>query len=401
MTHSLFTSEAVAAGHPDKIADQISDAVLDACLAGDSNSKVACETMVAGNRVIIAGEITTSAVVDFEAVARQTIRNIGYDDPKRGFDYKSCEVLVAINKQSADIALGVDQGTGLFAEQGAGDQGMMFGYASDETDQLMPLPIYLSHQLMLAHDKLRRSKKVPYLGPDAKAQVTVDYNENEDPVRVHTIVISTQHDDGIEHAQIVDDMKAMVKQVVPAELLDSKTLYYINPTGRFVVGGPVADCGLTGRKIIVDTYGGVGRHGGGAFSGKDPSKVDRSAAYAGRYVAKNIVAAGLARRCEVQIAYAIGVPHPVSVRVQTFGTGTISEKRICDAIPKVFDLSARGIEEMLHLRRPIYTAVAAGGHFGRPDLNLPWEQTDKVDALHAALDAALETKSPSSYVAAK
>lgn len=395
MTHSLFTSEAVAAGHPDKIADQISDAVLDACLAGDPNSKVACETMVAGNRVIIAGEITTSATVDFEAVARETIRNIGYDDPKRGFDYKSCEVMIAVNKQSADIALGVDQGTGLFVEQGAGDQGMMFGYASDETDQLMPLPIHLSHQLMLAHDRLRRSGEIPYLGPDAKAQVTVDYDENEDPVRVHTVVISTQHDDGIEHAQIVDDMKAMIQQVIPAELLDKETLYYINPTGRFVVGGPVADCGLTGRKIIVDTYGGFGRHGGGAFSGKDPSKVDRSAAYAGRYVAKNIVAAGLARRCEVQIAYAIGVPHPVSVRVQTFGTGTVSDKRICDAIPKVFDLCARGIEQMLRLRRPIYAAVAAGGHFGRPDLDLPWEKTDQIDALLAALD----TKSPSSYVA--
>jgi S-adenosylmethionine synthetase len=395
MTHSLFTSEAVAAGHPDKIADQISDAILDACLAADPASKVACETMVAGNRVFIAGEITTSAKVDYEAVARKTIEKIGYDKPSRGFDHKTCEVTVAINNQSADIALGVNSGTGLFQDQGAGDQGMMFGFACDETEELMPMPAQLSHKLMEMHDQLRRSGKVAYLGPDAKAQVTIEYDEEERPLRVHTIVISTMHEDGVPHAQIVEDMKAMITDVVPPELIDSKTLYYINPTGRFVVGGPVGDCGLTGRKIIVDTYGGFARHGGGAFSGKDPSKVDRSAAYAGRYVAKNIVAAGLARRCEVQVAYAIGVPHPVSIRVQTFGTGTISEKRICEAIPHVFDLCARGIEEMLHLRQPIYAQVAAGGHFGRPELDLPWEKTDRIEALKEAIDG----KPSSSYVA--
>ncbi len=393
MTHSLFTSEAVSCGHPDKIADQVSDAILDACLREDPRSKVACETLVAGNFVLIAGEITTAATIDYEAIARETIREIGYDDPAMGFDYKSCEVKVTIAQQSSDIAMGVNEGDGLFKEQGAGDQGMMFGYACDETKELMPLAAVLSHRLMDAQTSLRRSKQLPYLRPDAKAQVTVEYDEEHIPTRVHTVVISTQHSEEVGHGEIVRDMEAMIRQVVPATMLDDSTLYYINPTGRFVIGGPVGDCGLTGRKIIVDTYGGMARHGGGAFSGKDPSKVDRSAAYAARYVAKTIVAAGLARRCEIQVAYAIGVPHPVSIKVETFGTGTISEKEICEAIPKVFDLSPKGIDEMLRLRRPIYQETATGGHFGRSELDLPWERTDRIAPLLSLLgiEEGLET----------
>lgn len=377
----LFTSESVAQGHPDKIADQISDAILDACLREDPNSKVACETMVSSGLVVVAGEITTKAHLNYQDIIRQTISDIGYDDSALGFDYRSCGILLSVNKQSPDIAQGVNEGEGLFKEQGAGDQGLMFGYACDETAELMPLPIMLSHRIVHELRRLRMTGALPYLRPDAKAQVTIEYNDDHTPRRLHTVVISTQHDEDVSYETINRDMKDLVSHVVPADFIDEHTLFYINPTGRFVVGGPAGDCGLTGRKIIVDTYGGMGRHGGGAFSGKDPSKVDRSAAYAARYVAKNIVAAKLAKRCEVQVSYAIGVPFPISVKVDTFGTGTVKEELLNHIIPLVFNLSPKGVVEMLDLKRPIYQQTAFGGHFGRTEKDFTWERTDKVAAL--------------------
>lgn len=385
MKHFLFTSESVAIGHPDKVADQISDAILDACLEQDRYSRVACETLVAPGYVILAGEITTKANIPYQDVVRNTLKYIGYDDVAIGFDYRSCGILTSINKQSQDIALGVDDATAPFKEQGAGDQGIMFGFACDETPELMPLPIMLAHQIVRELKRLRETKELPYLRPDAKSQVTIEYREDHTPVRVHTVVISTQHAENIDQDTIAADMKALVKRICPPEFLDSKTLYYINPTGRFVIGGPVGDCGLTGRKIIVDTYGGMGRHGGGAFSGKDPSKVDRSASYAARYAAKNIVAAKLARRCEVQVSYAIGVPYPISIKVDTFGTGKVSEELLNHIVPLVFPLSPRGIIEMLDLRRPIYRMTSFGGHFGRPEREFTWEKTDRVRALQEAV----------------
>lgn len=385
MGNFLFTSESVAQGHPDKIADQISDAILDACLRDDPYSKVACETLVSSGIVVIAGEITTSAVPNYQEIARETIRDIGYDDGALGFDYRSCGILLAINRQSPDIAQGVNEGEGLFKEQGAGDQGLMFGYACDETPELMPMPIMIAHRIVQELRRLRIEKELPYLRPDAKAQVTVEYNSHHIPQRLHTLVISTQHADDISHDQISNDMKRLVKRIVPPHFIDKNTLFYINPTGRFTIGGPCADCGMTGRKIIVDTYGGMGRHGGGAFSGKDPTKVDRSACYAARYVAKNVVAAKLAKRCEIQISYAIGVPYPISVKVDTFGTSKVKEELLSHIIPLVFKLSPKGIIEMLDLRRPIYTKTAFGGHFGRHEKEFTWEATDRVHMLHEAI----------------
>jgi S-adenosylmethionine synthetase len=385
MANYLFSSESVSKGHPDKVADQISDAVLDAMLAQDPKSRVACETLVTTGLCVIAGEITSKAVVDFQKIARDTIKSIGYTDSDIGFDYKSCAVLVALDKQSPDIAQGVNAAAAEgkeTAEQGAGDQGMMFGYASDETEELMPLPISLAHKLMEGIQELRESGKVKWLRPDAKSQVTVEYSEDHVPLRVDTVVISTQHTESVKHAVLKKTLiEQLVKKVIPANLLDSKTRYLINPTGKFVVGGPHGDCGLTGRKIIVDTYGGAGRHGGGAFSGKDPSKVDRSAAYAARYVAKNIVAAKLAKRCEVQVAYAIGYPEPVSVNVNTFGTGKIDDRAFEALVRKHFDLKPAGIVKMLDLLKPGYQATAALGHFGRKGPRFTWEKTDKAAAL--------------------
>ena len=386
----IFTSESVTEGHPDKVADQISDAILDAALAQDPQSRVACETLVNTGLVVISGEITTKAEIDYQKIARETIKSIGYTDSDIGFDYKSCAVLVSLDKQSPDIAQGVNDGCakGKYeCGQGAGDQGMMFGYACDETPELMPLPISLAHKLMKGIQDLRESGKIQWLRPDAKSQVTVEYDENDRPVRVDTVVVSTQHAETfkgkeLSHATIEKEIIGkLIKKVIPAKLLDKHTRYLVNPTGKFVVGGPHGDCGLTGRKIIVDTYGGMGRHGGGAFSGKDPSKVDRSGAYAARYVAKNIVAAGLARRCEVQVAYAIGYPEPVSVLVNTFGTGKVSDREIEKLVPKFFDLSPAGITRMLDLKKPGYEETAALGHFGRTGKRFTWERTDKAAAL--------------------
>lgn len=385
MKHYLFTSESVGIGHPDKIADQISDTILDACLEQDANSKVACETMVTSGLVIVSGEITTNAQIDYQTLIRETIKDIGYDLPETGFDYRSCGILTAINKQSPDIAQGVNEGEGLYKEQGAGDQGLMFGYACNETPELMPFPIMLAHQIVRELNHLRAGHKLPYLRPDAKSQVTIEYDENNHPVHLHTVVISVQHAEDIDRETIVRDMKSMVSKLVPKGFIDENTLFYINPTGRFVVGGPAGDCGLTGRKIIVDTYGGMGRHGGGAFSGKDPTKVDRSACYAARYVAKNIVAAKLAERCEVQVSYAIGVPHPISIKIDTFGTGKVSEHVLSRAVSLVFDLSPKGIIKMLDLKRPIYRKTAFGGHFGRHEKEFTWENTDKVIPLQEAV----------------
>ncbi|QPQ29570.1 methionine adenosyltransferase [Lysinibacillus sp. JNUCC 51] len=387
----LFTSESVTEGHPDKICDQISDAILDAILAEDPNARVACETTVTTGLALVAGEITTSTYVDIKGIVRDTVAEIGYTRGKYGFDAENLAVLVAIGEQSPDIAQGVDQA--LEAREGsmtdadieaigAGDQGLMFGYACNETPELMPLPISLAHKLARRLTEVRKSGELSYLRPDGKTQVTVEYDENNVPVRVDTIVISTQHDEEATLEQIQADLKKFViAPVVPSELLDADTKYFINPTGRFVIGGPKGDAGLTGRKIIVDTYGGYARHGGGAFSGKDATKVDRSAAYAARYVAKNIVAAGLADRAEVQLAYAIGVAQPVSIAVDTFGTGKVAESEIVKWVRELFDLRPAGIIKMLNLRRPIYKQTAAYGHFGRTDLNVPWEQTDKADAL--------------------
>jgi S-adenosylmethionine synthetase len=368
----LFTSESVTEGHPDKMADQISDAILDAMLKDDPYSRVACETMITTGVDVVAGEITTNTYVDIPGVVRNTVKEIGYNRAKYGFDYETCAVVSTIDKQSLDIAMGVDTG-------GAGDQGLMFGFACDETQELMPLPIILSHKICHRLSEVRKNELLKYLRPDGKAQVTIEY-EGFKPVRVHTVVVSTQHSDRIELEDLKKDIiEKVIKPVIPEELIDDDIIYHINPTGRFVVGGPLGDCGLTGRKIIVDTYGGMGRHGGGAFSGKDATKVDRSAAYAARWIAKNIVAAGFASRCEVQLAYAIGVVEPVSIMVDTFGTGKVEDVKIADAVQKVFDLTPKGIINSLELRRPIFKETAAYGHFGRDKFS--WEQTDRVEEL--------------------
>ena len=391
MEKHLFTSESVSEGHPDKVADQISDAILDALLAKDPNSHVACETIVTTGMVYVFGEITTNAYVDIQKVVRKTVLKIGYDRPELGFDGNNCAVLVDIDEQSPDIAGGVDESLEMrenssdkdkLDQIGAGDQGLMFGFAIKETPELMPLPISLAHRLMRRVAKLRKDNTLEWLRPDAKAQVTVEYDENNKPKRVDTVVISTQTDAEVSNDEIRRAMiDLVIKEVIPEKYLDEKTKYLINPSGRFVIGGPKGDAGLTGRKIIVDTYGGYARHGGGAFSGKDATKVDRSASYAARYVAKNIVAAGLAYRCEVQLAYAIGVAHPVSVMIDTAGTGKVDDELLTKAVREVFDLRPAGIIEMLNLRRPIYEQTAAYGHFGRTDIDLPWERTDKTDDL--------------------
>ncbi len=376
--HYFFTSESVSEGHPDKLCDQVSDAILDAYLAGDPTSRVACECLATTDRLTIAGEITSKTKVDAEKVARQVIRKIGYVDPKIGFDYKTCRIDIALHTQSPDIAMGVDTG-------GAGDQGMMFGFATDETKELMPLPIVLSHKLVRYLTAMRKSKKIKYLRPDSKSQVTIEYKDDQ-PIRVDAVVLSSQHDGDVTLPTIQKDLiEKVIKKVIPANLIDKNTKVFINPTGRFEVGGPHGDTGLTGRKIIVDTYGGMGRHGGGAFSGKDPSKVDRSAAYFARYVAKNIVAAGIAKRCEIQVSYAIGVAEPVSIRVDTFGTSKLSNEQIVDAVTKVFDFTPRGIITALDLRRPIYNKTAAYGHFGRTEAGFTWEKTDRVEDLRKVL----------------
>ena len=383
----LFTSESVSEGHPDKVADQISDAVLDAILAQDPHGRVACETLVSTGLVVISGEITTKADINYMDIARATVKRIGYDDSDIGFDYKSCAVLTAINRQSSDIAQGVNEGEGIDLDQGAGDQGLMFGYACNETPSLMPFPIYYAHRIMQRQAEVRKDGRLPWLRPDAKSQLTVKYVDGK-PVAIDTVVVSTQHDPDISHADLSEAViEHVIKPVLPKDMLTANTRFLINPTGRFVIGGPAGDCGLTGRKIIVDTYGGAAHHGGGAFSGKDPSKVDRSAAYAGRYVAKNIVAAGLADRCEVQVAYAIGVARPVSLMVETFGTGKVSDERIVELVKQHFDLRPKAIITSLDLLRPIYSRTAAYGHFGRDEVGFTWENTDKAAALRA--DAGL------------
>ncbi len=380
----LFTSESVSEGHPDKVADQISDSVLDAIIGQDPHSRVACETMVNTGMAIISGEITTRAWVDMPEIVRGTIKRIGYES-SMGFDWESCAVLTAIDKQSQDIAQGVNEGQGLDLDQGAGDQGMMFGYATEETEELMPMPISFAHRLMKRQAEVRRSGRLPWLRPDAKSQVTVRY-ENGAAVGIDTVVLSTQHAPDIDYARLKEAViDEIIKPVLPAEWLGKDTKYLVNPTGRFVIGGPVGDCGLTGRKIIVDTYGGMARHGGGAFSGKDPSKVDRSAAYAARYVAKNVVAGGLAGRCEIQVAYAIGVARPISVHVETFGTGRIADEKIAELVRAHFDLRPKAIIQQLDLLRPIYSLTAAYGHFGRSEPTFTWERTDKAQALRDAL----------------
>ena len=383
----LFTSESVSEGHPDKVSDQSTDSVLNAILAVDPKGRVACETLVSTGLVVVSGEITTSAHINYREIVQDRIRRIGYTDSDIGFDYKSCAILTAINRQSPDIAQGVNEGEGLDLDQGAGDQGLMFGYACNETPALMPLPIHYAHRLMERQAEVRRDGRLPWLRPDAKSQLSVKYVDGK-PVAIDTVVVSTQHGPEISHAQLSEAViEEIIKPVLPKELLSGNTRYLVNPTGRFVVGGPHGDCGLTGRKIIVDSYGGTARHGGGAFSGKDPSKVDRSAAYAARYVAKNVVAAGLADRCEVQIAYAIGVAKPVSLMVDTFGTGKIADARIVELIGQHFDLRPKGIIQALNLLRPIYAKTAAYGHFGRDEPEFTWERTDKAAALKA--DAGL------------
>jgi S-adenosylmethionine synthetase len=388
MSSFLFTSESVSEGHPDKVADQISDAILDAILAQDKHSRVAAETLVNTGLVVLAGEITTGGTVDYIQVARDTIKRIGYDNTEYGIDYRGCAVLVAYDKQSQDIKRGVDEGSGLDLEQGAGDQGLMFGYACDETPQFMPVPIHLAHRLMERQSELRRDGRLPWLRPDAKSQVTIRYVDNK-PDSIETVVVSTQHAPEIEHAEIQEAViEEIIKPVLPKHLVKGEIKYLINPTGRFVIGGPHGDCGLTGRKIIVDTYGGAAPHGGGAFSGKDPSKVDRSAAYAARYAAKNVVAAGLASKCLIQVSYAIGVARPTSVMVSTFGTGKVSDDKLAELVQRHFDLRPKGIVQMLDLLRPIYQKTAAYGHFGRDEPEFTWENTDKAQAL--AADAGIK-----------
>ena len=377
----FFTSESVSQGHPDKVCDQISDAILDAMLAQDSESRVACETLVTTGLVVVAGEITSKAVVDYQDLVRKTIREIGYTRPELGFDADSCGVMISVHQQSPDISQGVTAGQGLHKEQGAGDQGIMFGYACNETKTYMPIAIYYSHRLLEELTKMRDKGKISYLRPDSKSQITVEYDGLK-PKRIDTIVLSTQHDPDVKHSTIQKDItELLIKKVIPAKYLDSKTKFHINPTGRFVIGGPHGDSGLTGRKIIVDTYGGYGAHGGGAFSGKDPSKVDRSAAYAARWVAKNIVAAGLSTHCEIQLSYAIGVAKPISIHVDTYGTGKISDANICDIICKLFDLTPSGIIKKLDLKRPIYRETARNGHFGRELPNFTWERLDMVEKI--------------------
>jgi S-adenosylmethionine synthetase len=386
MSEYLFTSESVSEGHPDKVADQISDAILDAIFEQDPYARVAAETLVNTGLVVLAGEITTTANVDYIKIARETIRRIGYDDSELGFDHRGCAVLVAYDKQSPDIAAGVNEGQGLDLNQGAGDQGLMFGYACDETPTLMPFPIYYAHRLVQRQADLRKDGRLPWLRPDAKAQLTVVYDkETGRPVRIDTVVLSTQHTADISHeALCAAVIEHIIKPVLPADMLTEETKYLINPTGRFIIGGPMGDCGLTGRKIIVDTYGGAAPHGGGAFSGKDPSKVDRSAAYATRYVAKNIVAAGLAKQCQVQISYAIGVAEPTSIAIDTFGSSDLSDEQIVGLVKSHFDLRPKGIVQMLDLLRPIYSKTAAYGHFGREEPEFTWEKTDKAEALKVA-----------------
>ena len=384
----LFTSESVSEGHPDKVCDQVSDAILDAHLAGDPNSRVACETLVKSGIMVIAGEITSKSKVSYADVAREVVLDIGYDDAAKGFDGNKCATLVAVEPQSQDISIGVTEGEGLNKEQGAGDQGMMFGYACDETSELMPLPIQMAHGLVQFLAKIRKGGEAPFLRPDSKSQVTVEYRDGR-PERVSSVVISTQHSPDVKYEKLKETViDGVVKAVVPAQYLDKDTVYHVNPTGRFEIGGPQGDCGLTGRKIIVDTYGGMGRHGGGAFSGKDPSKVDRSAAYMARYIAKNIVAAKLARRCEVQMAYVIGVPEPVSVAVDTFDTGVIGDVALAELVRELFNLRPKGIIETLDLRRPIYRPTAVYGHFGRSPENgmFTWEETDRADDLIKAAE---------------
>ena len=393
MEKLLFTSESVTEGHPDKVCDAISDAVLDACLEQDPMSRVACETAACTGFVLVTGEITTKAQIDIPTIVRNTVNEIGYNDAKTGFDGNTCAVMVALDKQSADIAMGVDKS--LEAKKGdikdeldtgAGDQGMMFGYASDETEELMPYPIALAHKLAIQLTKVRKDGTLTYLRPDGKSQVSVEYDEAGNPKRLEAVVLSTQHDEDVTQEQIHADIKKYVfDEVLPQDMIDAETKFFINPTGRFVIGGPHGDAGLTGRKIIVDTYGGMARHGGGAFSGKDCTKVDRSAAYAARYVAKNIVAAGLAKKCEIQLSYAIGVAQPTSIMVDTFGTGVISDEKLVEIVRKEFDLRPAGIIKMLDLRRPIYKQTAAYGHFGRNDIDVPWEKTDMADKLKSYL----------------
>ncbi len=384
MARHLFTSESVSMGHPDKVADQISDSILDACLEQDPDSRVACEVLVTTGLCVIAGEITTRGHVDYAQVARDTIQRIGYTNDDWGINGKTCAVMVALDRQSPDISQGVTRGSAEKDEQGAGDQGLMFGFACDETPSLMPAPIFFAHRLMERQAELRTTREVPWLRPDAKSQVTVEY-EDDRVARIHTVVLSTQHEPEVEQATIRREViERLIRPVFPSGLLDERTVYHVNPTGRFVIGGPHGDAGLTGRKIIVDTYGGMGRHGGGAFSGKDPSKVDRSAAYAARWIAKNLVAAGLARRCEVQVAYAIGVARPLSIRVDTFGTGRASEEVLVGAVERVFDLRPAKLIEALALKRPIYARTAAHGHFGRTGFS--WEETNRADALRSAVE---------------
>ncbi len=389
MSTYLFTSESVAIGHPDKVADQISDAVVDAALAVDPLSRVACEVLVCPGVIIVAGEITTKAELNYQKIVRHTLEQIGYTDASLGLDFRSCGILVSINGQSPDISLGVDERASDSKPLGAGDQGLMFGFACEDTPELMPLPIMLSHQIVRELDRVRKAKLLSYLGPDAKTQITIEYSEDHQPLRVHTVVLSTQHAVNIDQKVLRDDMLKLIKSVIPKELVDENTLFYINPTGRFTIGGPAADCGLTGRKIIVDTYGGMGRHGGGAFSGKDPTKVDRSASYAARYIAKNVVAAKLAKRCEIQVSYAIGMSQPISIKVDTFGTGIVPDNYLSVAIQELFDLSPSGILKMLDLCRPIYQKTAFGGHFGRTESEFTWEKVDRVEALRALVDRKL------------